>query len=145
MKEYDHIESIENAVKWDYFRRVLGWELDKIAYEMCQHPRRLVEWTNRRAATITQLLKSDKGKVEKIRKELERQYPPPVVETKKERKRKEKIDKLNIKSVVKEFNKGRSIADLARIFKVDFNDFRLWWNKNLAVINQQVKQLRNQE
>lgn len=145
MKEFDHIESLENAVKWDYFKGVLGWDLDRIAYEMNCHPRRLTEWINRRAATVTQLLKSDKARVDKLRKELEKRYPIPAVETKQERQKREKIEKLEIVTVVKEFIKGRSIADLARIFKVDFNDFRIWWNRNLPVINQQVRQLRARE
>jgi len=144
-KEFDHIENLENAVRWDYFKRILNWPIEKIAYEMYQNDKRLLEWANKRASTITALIKAEPERVKKIRKGLEKEYVPTAGETKEEAIKREKIEKLNIQKVVREFIKGKSLADLARIFKVDFNDFRLWWNQNISVINQQVSQLRNRE
>lgn len=133
LKDFSYIESLENAVKWDYFKGTLGWDEDKIAYEMNVHPRRLIEWVNQRMSVVVGLLKSDPEKVKAIKKKLEEQYPTPEQEESKKKL------KLNIKQVVKKFKEGKSLKELATIFKVEFNEFRLWWNDNLQVINQEYK------
>jgi len=135
MKGFDQMESFENAVMWDYFKRVLNWPIDKIAYEMNVNERRLLEWINGRASVITGLLKSDKGKVETIREGLEKKYPLPE-------KEKRKGLKLDIMQVVKKYKEGNPIPELAKIFKCDLNDFRQWWNDNLPVINQEFRKER---
>lgn len=137
MKEFDHIENLENAVKWNFFKNTLGWDdNDKIAYEMFQHLRRLTEWTNKRAAVITKLIKSNPGKVKEIRERLEKEYPLPKAESR-------KILKLDVIKVVKIFKEEKlSLQDLAKKLKCDFNEFRLWWIDNLPVINQEYKKER---
>lgn len=135
MKEFEHIETLENAVKWDYFRRVLNWSKDKTAYEMHENERQLIEWTNKRAAVITKLIKSDVGRVKAIRKQLEKDYPLPEAESRKE-------VNLGIKQVVKKYNEGNSLSQLAKIFKCDRADFKRWWNDNLPVINQEFRKDR---
>ena len=133
MKEFDYIETLENAVAWHYFKGTLGWDDDKIAYEMCLHPRRLKEWVNGRASVITKLMKADPGKTESIRMRLEEKYPLPEIEGRKR-------IKLEINAVVKVYKEGKeTLQELAKHFKVDLNDFRLWWNDNLQVINSLVR------
>ena len=132
MKEFDQIESLENAVIWDYLRGVLNWPSEQIAYEMNWNERRLLEWVNQRATVITKLLKSDKGRVESIIKRLEKEYPLPMVEKKKDLK-------LSTRQVAKKYKEGLSIVELAVIFKCSLNDFRVWWNENLFEINQLFK------
>jgi len=132
MKEFDQIESLENAVIWDYLRGVLNWPSEQIAYEMNWNERRLLEWVNQRATVITKLLKSDKGRVESIIKRLEKEYPLPIVEKKKDLK-------LSTRQVAKKYKEGFSIVELAVMFKCSLNDFRVWWNENLFEINQLFK------
>lgn len=135
MKEFEHIETLENAVKWDYFRRVLNWDIDKIAYEMHLNKRRLKEWIGKRASIITKMIKSDQGRVEAIRNRLEKEYPLPKEEEKKRLK-------LDHTQVAKKYNEGYSLPELAKIFKCDQNVFRHWWNEDLSKINQELKKER---
>lgn len=132
------LESLENAVKWDYFKSILGWPTEQIAYEMNWNTRRLLEWTNKRAAIITELLKSDVGKVKAIRKKLEKEYPIPKEKSRKELKL-ETIQVAKKYKELKEVGAGNLLQELAKLFKCDFNEFRLWWNRNLPVINEQVR------
>jgi len=131
--DFSHIETLENAVKWHYFRNDLGWPIDKTAYEMNVNERRLVEWVNARASVITGLLKSDQGKAEAIREKLKEAYSLPEEE-------KQKQLKLNVIQVAREYKKGGlSLQDMAKKFKCDSNKFRVWWNENLSIINAQMK------
>ena len=132
--DFSHIETLENAVKWHYFRNDLSWPIDKTAYEMNVNERRLIEWVNARASVITGLLKSDPGKVDAIREKLKEQHAPPQLEESPE------VLKLDPVKVGREYMKGElSLYDLAVKFKCDYNKFRVWWNRNLSVINAQMK------
>jgi len=144
MTDFRQIETIENAVKWDYFKGVLNWSLDKIAYEMDRHPRRLTEWVNTRAAMITTLLKADKGRVKAIRKKLEKQYPPPLKETKKRQAERKRIESLNPVMVARAYVKDRNLNNLAKKYKIDNGEFKIWWSQNLSEINQHIRKLRNE-
>jgi len=133
--DLDHIETLENTVKWDYFKRVLNWPTSKVAYEMNVNERRLIEWVNARATVITKLLKSDAGRAKAIREELEKEYPLLKAEA-------EKKLSLNIIQVVKKYKEGNALPQLAKIFKCNTKDFRRWWNDNLPVINQEYRKER---
>ena len=143
MKDFSTIETLENAVKWHYFKSVLAWPIEKIAYEMNMHPGRLSEWVNIRAAEITALIKANKGRVEAIREKLEKDYPPPPRETKKERMQRQRIEKLDVKAVARDFIKDESPNSLAEKYKIEPSQFRQWWSRNIGVINQEVGKLRN--
>lgn len=144
MKDFSKIETLENAVKWDYFRRVLAWPIEKIAYEMNVHTDRLKEWTNIRASAITAFLKTEKGRIEAIRDGLEKEYPPPLPETKEARVQRQRIEKLNVKAVAKDYMKDPAPNKLAEKYKIDPTQFRSWWGRNIGVINQEVNKLRSQ-
>ena len=135
MKKYDHIETLENAVTWDYLKRVLNWPTAKIAYEMYLNEKRLLEWVNKRATIITKLIESQTGRVKAIRAGLTKQYPLP-----KDMPRK-RLD-LNIIKIVKEYKKGKSFDQMAKPFKCSPGDFRRWWSDNLAIINQEFRKER---
>jgi len=134
-KELNSIESLENAVKWDYFKRVLNWPIDKIAYEMRLNERRLLEWVNARSAIITKLVGSETGKVKAIRAELGKKYPLPKDTPKK------RLD-LNIIKIVTEHKEGKSLNQIAKKFKCNPVDFRRWWSDNLGLINQEFRRER---
>lgn len=143
MEDFSKIETLENAVKWHYFKSVLVWPLEKIAYEMDHHPKRLAEWTNIRASAITALLKAEPKKAEKIREKLEKIYPPPPNETKKERIFREKVEKLDPTRVAEDYVKDPSLENLIKKYKVRPSDFRQWWSRNIGVIDQKVRQIRS--
>jgi len=130
--ELSHIETLENAVKWDYLKRVLNWPTDKIAYEMYLNERRLREWVNKRATVITNLMKSNTGMVKKIREQLVKDLPAEKAGSKKQLN-------LNIIQVVKKYKEGKSLAQLAKIFKCERSDFMRWWTDNLGIINQEYR------
>jgi len=133
--ELSHIETLENAVKWDYFKQALNWSTEKIAYEMYLNERRLREWVNKRATIITELIKANPGAVKTIRKRLEKEVP--ISEEKPEKRL-----NLDIRKVVKKHKEGNSLTQLAKIFKCDGDDFRRWWSDNLSIINQEFRKER---
>lgn len=144
MKDFSMIETLENAVMWDYFKRVLAWPLEKIAYEMNVHPQRLSEWVSIRGSKITELLKADKGRIEAIREELEKEHPPPPKETKKERVMRERIEGLNVVTVAKDYVKDPNLANLAKKYKLAPDQFKSWWGRNIGEINVQVRKINSQ-
>ena len=133
--ELSHIETLENAVRWDYLKRVLNWPVGKIAYEMYLNEKRLIEWTNKRAAVMTRMLKSNPGVVKKIRDKIKKEIPIEEVKP-------EKILNLNIIQVVKKYKEGNSPLQLAKIFKCKQGDFFRWWSDNLRIINQEYRKER---
>jgi len=134
-KELSHIETLENAVKWDYFKQALNWSTEKVAYEMYLNEKRLREWVNKRATVITNLIEANPGMVKTIRKRLEKEIP--VLEEKPEKRL-----NLDIRKVVKKHKEGNSLTQLAKIFKCDRDDFRRWWSDNLGIINQEFRKER---
>jgi len=134
-KESNGIETLENAVTWDYLKRVMNWPTGKIAYEMYLNEKRLLEWVNKRPTIITKLIKSQTGRVKAIRAELKKKYPLP-----KDTPRK-RLD-LNIIKIVKEYKNNKSFNQLAKKFKCDPSDFRRWWSDNLQIINQEYRKER---
>ena len=135
MKGLNNIETLENAVTWDYLKRELNWPTDKIAYEMYLNEKRLLEWVNKRPTIITKLIKSQTGRVKAIRAKLSKRYPlPKDVPVK-------RLD-LNIIQIVKEYKNDKSFDRLAKKFKCDPIDFRRWWSDNLQIINQEYRRER---
>ena len=134
-KELNGIETLENAVTWDYLKRELSWPTDKIAYEMYLNERRLLEWINKRSTIITKLMKSEPGRIKAIRAELKKEYPLPKNTPRK------RLD-LNIIKIAKEHKNNKSFNQLAKKFKCDPIDFRRWWSDNLQIINQEYRKER---
>jgi len=130
--ELSHIETLENAVRWDYLKCVLNWPMDKVAYEMYVNERRLREWVNNRASVITRMIKSNPGVVKSVRKKLEKEFPAEEV-------KQSKTLSLNIIQVVKKHKEGKTPLQLAEIFKCDRSDFMRWWSDNLGIINQEFR------
>ena len=134
-KESNGIETLENAVTWDYLKRVMNWPTGKIAYEMYLNEKRLLEWVNKRPTIITKLIKSQTGRVKAIRAKLSKKYPLPKDVPAKRLN-------LNIIQIVKEYKGGKPLNQLAKKFKCDPIDFRRWWSDNLQIINQEYRRER---
>ena len=129
-----NMETLENCVKIDYFRSFLGWTLSQIAYELNFNHQRMVEWLTKRSAAIASLMKADPVAVENIIKGLKKDYPAPKPEEPKKLK-------LDTNRVAKYLAEGKSPQEIAKSFHCNFNNFRIWFNENLKLINQKVKQM----
>lgn len=130
---YKKMETLENCVKIDYLKNQLRWNMEQISYELNFNHRRMIEWINFRSTAINQLFKLDPVAVENIREQLSKDYPS-------RQPKKEKKLKLNVDRVVKCLREGKSLQEIAKIFHCKENNYRLWHNENLRLINEKMKQ-----
>ena len=133
---FEKMETLENCIKIDYLQGQLGWSAEQVSYELNFNLRRMTEWRNARTAAITRLLKSDPIATENIKKQLLKDYPLPQPE-------KTKKLKLDADRVVKCLIEGKTLPEIAKSFRCDFNNFRIWHNENLRLINEKVRQKSN--
>jgi len=129
---FEKMETFENCVKIDYLMGELGWTMEQVSYEMNFNLHRMKEWMNARAAAITQLVKTDPTAVERIKEQLLKNYPPPKPEETKKLK-------LDVARVAKCLKEGKTLREVAKIFSCEENDYRIWHNENLGLINQRMK------
>lgn len=126
------METLENCVKINFFRAQRKWTMDMIAYEMGFNLQRMIEWVNSRAVAIAQTMKTDPAVTKNLMAQLERDYPLPKVE-------KVKKLKLDVTRVVKFLKEGLSLQEIAKKFHCKYNNYRIWHNENLGLINQRMK------
>jgi len=126
-KDFSSIESLDNWVKWQFFRGELKWSSQETAYEMDVNERRLLEWVDHRKAAMQKVAKSQIKKVEKLKESLRQKYV-----TKDEAKREVEFD---IKKAVKYLDDGLSIKEIADKFNIKYADFILAWNKKIQLLN----------
>lgn len=128
------METLENCVRINFFRSRRSWTMEQIAYELNFNLRRMVEWVNSRAAAIAQIMKTDPAVAKNLMAQLEKDYPLPKVE-------KEKKLKLDVTKVAKFLKEGLSLAEVAKKFHCKYNNYRIWHNDNLGLINQKMKNI----
>jgi len=131
---YKKMETLENCVKFRYLRGHLGWTMEQVSYEMNFNQRRMLEWINARSTAMSRITKLDPPMVKKIEKQLLKDYPPP-------KPKKMKKIALDVNRVVKCLKEGKSLQEIAKIFRCKENDYRLWHNENLRLINQRMKKV----
>ena len=128
------METLENCVKINFFRAQRKWTMEQIAYELGFNLQRMVEWVNSRGAAIAQIMKTDPAVAKRLMAQLEKDYPlAPVKE--------EKKLKLDVTRVVKFLKEGLSLVEIAKKFHCKYNNYRIWHNENLKLINQKMKSI----
>jgi hypothetical protein len=123
-------------VIWSFLKGELKWSSAEIAYEMWVNERRLIEWVNSRNVAMANIANGQTKKVEQYIKDLKAKH------IKAEPKKRE-LD-LNVQKVVKLFylEQDENLADTANALKVDFSDFKAWWQRKLGIINQELRKIR---
>lgn len=135
-KKFDSIESLENWVAWDYFKSVLYWPNDKVAYELDVNERKLIEWIGERGAKMTELAGAQPGKVNATRKDLEERYPVEVVKD-------PTIPNITIKKVVEMLRDGKQPREIAASVKCPEGDFLLWYGNQNQAVNAEFRKQQN--
>jgi len=126
------METLENCVKINFFREKRGWTMAQIAYELNFNLQRMVEWVNSRGTAIAQIMKTDPAVAKRIMAQMDKDYPlKPVKE--------EKRLKLDVNKVVKFLKEGLSLMEISKKFHCKYNNYRIWHNENLNLINQRMK------
>ncbi|MCK4794970.1 MAG: hypothetical protein KAV87_65180 [Desulfobacteraceae bacterium] len=134
MSDFSKIESLENWIAWDYFRNELEWAIQKIAYVLDVNERKLMEWVNARAATMTRVDDQQPGKAKKIRAELREKYPSsqPVDR---------ELLEIDVTKIAKLLQKDFNLREIAKKLKYKYDDFIFAYNRNLKLINAKLKNL----
>ena len=134
--DFDRIESLENWITWSFLKGELKWSSGEIAYEMWVNEQRLIEWVNSRNVALANIAKGQTKRVEQMIADLRAKHI-------KEEPKKRELD-LNVRKVVSLFylEHDENLAETANALKVNFNDFRAWWQRNLGVINQELRKLK---
>ena len=128
MSDFSKIESLENWVAWDYFRNELGWSPQKIAYELDVNERKLIEWVNARASTMTRMVDQQPGKAKKIKAELQEKHPTSQPADR------ETLD-IDTNKVAKLLKEGYKLPEIAKKLKYKYDDFIFAYNRMLSEIN----------
>ena len=134
MLDFTNIESLENWIAWDYFRNELEWATQKIAYELDVNERKLMEWVNARASTMSRMVDQQPGKAKKIRAELREKYPSsqPVDR---------ELLEIDVTKIAKLLQKDFNLREIAKKLKYKYDDFIFAYNRNLKLINAKLKNL----
>ena len=132
MANFEKIESLENWVAWKYLSGELGWAPQRIAYELWVNAQRLLEWVSARGAEMSRMADKQPEKVKELRQKWEKQYP---ISQSADRE----MLNLDIKKVVKLHRDGYTLTDISNKLKVNHGDFIYWWNRKLALINQELR------
>jgi len=103
---------------------------------MWVNERRLIEWVNTRNVAMANIAKGQTKKAEQMIADLRAKHI-------KEEPKKRELD-LNVRKVVSLFylEHDENLAETANALKVNFNDFRAWWQRKLGVINQELRKLK---
>lgn len=128
------METLENCVKINFFRDRRGWTMAQIAYELNFNLQRMMEWVNSRGTAIAQIMKTDPAFTKRLMLQLDKDYP--LEEVKEEKKL-----KLDVNKVVKFLKEGLSLMEIAKKFHCKYNNYRIWHNDNLKLINQRMKNI----
>ncbi len=133
-KFMEKMETLENCVKINFFRDRRGWTMAQIAYELNFNLQRMIEWVNSRGTAIAQIMKQDPAVTKRIMAQMDKDYPlKPAKE--------EKKLKLDVNRVVKFLKEGRGLMEIANLYHCKYNDYRIWHNDNLKLINQRMKSI----
>lgn len=131
-KKFENIESLENWVAWDYFKSILHWPNDRIAYELDVNERKMIEWVGERGARMTELMKSQPEKVKTIKADLQEKHPIAIAKDREE-------PNITIKKAVEMLRDGKQPRDIAKAVKCPEGDFLYWWGRNNQAINTEFR------
>jgi len=129
--DFTDIESLENWVTWTYLRGTLDWDPKKIASVIGTTEEHLLQWTGLRATQMNKMVRTAPGKVEEILEKLREKFAPP------EEAERKPIEP-NFNKVITLYREGNSPDEIAKKLGINTAEFRMWWQRNLPVINRKL-------
>jgi len=131
----DTSELLRDYLTFDYLSRH-GHSITDIAYPLHVNERRLVEWISRHSAAMTRLMTVHQIAVDKMRAEIEEEYavkdvvqegwnPDPTK------------DASLVRKIAHMMMEKKPFGDIAKACGCGEDEFRVWWDRNKALINKQ--------
>ena len=128
----DAPDLLRDYLTFDYLSR-RGMSNADIAYELHVNERRLIEWISRHSAAMTRLMTVHQIAVDKMRAEIEEEY---AVKDDTPQGWNPVLTMALMQKVAQMMMEKKPFADIAKACGCNEGEFRAWWDRNKALINE---------